>query len=262
MSVSLFSVTMIGNCLITLFVILFCAICHGAEAEACVRLCEELNRIRQGELDARQQWNEQRLAIEGELAAAKASLADSLASLAETEKRLAASHERLRETEAEIVSLKGKLQAFLPQIRMLEKALLSRRFALPGPLSKKLAPLFARMETPCTLPEQVPDRLADIMAAYTELGNFAATVTVSTVLLSVDGTVREYDVLYLGLAAAYALSRDGSSAAFGEPLEKGWNWSFNPAWRKPIAKALAIAEGKSSAELVPLPLRIREDGTK
>ncbi|MBR4673869.1 MAG: DUF3450 family protein [Victivallales bacterium] len=262
MAVSLFSVIMIANCLITLFVILFCAICHGADAEACVRLCEELNRIRQGELDARQQWNEQRLAIEGELAAAKASLADSLVSFAETEKKLATSHERLRETEAEIARLKGNLQAFLPPICKLEKALLSRRPALPEPLSKKLAPLFTRMETPCILPEQVPDRLADIIAAYTELSNFAATVTVSTVLLSEDDTVREYDALYLGLTVAYALSRDGSSAAFGEPLEKGWDWKFDPAWRKPIAKALAIAEGKNSAELVSLPLRIREEGTK
>ncbi|MBQ9369105.1 MAG: hypothetical protein IJT83_15085, partial [Victivallales bacterium] len=67
--------------LVPLLIVFSWIICFGADVESCVRLCGELNAVRQVEVDAKKQWEEQHLALEGELAAAKAQLSDALAIL-------------------------------------------------------------------------------------------------------------------------------------------------------------------------------------
>ena len=261
--------------LVPLLIVFLWTICIGADVESCVRLCGELNTIRQAEVDAKKQWDEQRLVLEGELAAANAQLSDALAILSEAEKKTADKRARVEELEKEMAVVKGKLEAMMPHVHTLEKALLRRDFSLPGPLIERLAPMLKRMRKPCEAPEEVPDRLVDVVATYKEISDFTAKVTFSTVLIpDNDGKVQEYDVIYVGLASAYALARDGKMAAWGRPpsdavvtladgetAKSGWSWTYDSAWVEPISKALDIVSGRKSAQLVPLPMTVsREEG--
>ena len=243
------------NRLVSLLMLFLCAICVGADVEECVRLCGELNTIRQAEVDAKAQWEEQCLALEGELAAAKAHLADVLAILSDKEKQMVGKRASLEEIEKETAQLKARLEALLPQLRAAEKAFLKLCIVFPPPLAIKLAPIWQRLEKPCNNPEEVPDRLAALLSAYADIRDFAGKVTLSTACPPAEkGSLREYDVLYLGLVSAYALSKDGSEAAYGQPI--GRVWTFDATLAKPISRALDVASGQVSAELVPLPMKL------
>ena len=243
------------NRLLPLLVLLLCAICVGADVEECVRLCGELNTIRQAEVDAKAQWEEQRLALEGELAATKARLADVLAFLSAAEKQTATRRANLEEIKKETAQLKARLEALLPQLRAAEKAFLKLHIVFPPPLAVKLAPIWQKLEKPCENPEEVPDRLAALLSAYADICDYAGKVTLSTACPPAEkGSLREYDVLFLGLVSAYALSKDGSEAALGQPI--GHGWTFDASLAKPISRALDVASGRFSAELVPLPMKL------
>ena len=241
--------------LVPLLIVFSWIICFGADVESCVRLCGELNAIRQAEVDAKNQWEEQHLALEGELAAAKAQLSDALAILSATEKKTAGKHASLEELEKETAKLKARLEGALPKLRAAEKAFLKLHISFPQPLAEKLAPVWQKLKEPCEKLEEVPDRLATLLSAYAVICDFAGKVTLSTAYPPAEkGNLREYDVLYLGLASAYALPRDGSEAAYGQTIGQGW--TFDATLTKPISRALDVASGRVSAELVPLPMKI------
>ena len=243
------------KCLFPLFLLAFCAICVGADVETCVRLCGELNTIRQAEVDAKAQWEEHRLALEGELAAAKAQLADVLISLSALEKETAGKRASLEAIEKETAQLKARLEGVIPQLRAAEKAFLKQYISFPQPLAEKLAPIWQKLKDPCDSLEDVPDRLAALLSAHAVICDFAGKVTLATAYPPAEkGNRREYDVLYLGLASAYALPKDGSEAAYGQPIGRGW--TFDATLTKPISRALDVASGRASAELVPLPMKI------
>lgn len=70
---------------------------------------------------------------------------------------------------------------------------------------------------------------------------------------------QEVEVIYLGLARAYYLGRDGV-AGVGEPGAQGWAWTENPAIAGEVGKALAQLDKKRPPELVELPVKIVEEG--
>lgn len=70
---------------------------------------------------------------------------------------------------------------------------------------------------------------------------------------------QEVEVIYLGLARAYYLGRDGA-AGVGEPGAEGWRWSADRAIAGEVGKALAQLDKKRPPELVKLPVKIVEGG--
>ena len=248
---------------ILLVTLLLAPFLFSAEVEACVRLCGELNKIRQNEADAFTQWQEQRLLLEGEAVLARKRLAEAVEQLRASQTAFTASNARLQALREEADAFRKSLRATLTVMRSFEASLLSRQGALPDPLNRRFAPLFARFSQSEVPLEEIPSRLSELLSAYTEISAFASGVTVASVMIPEEnGFSREYQVLYLGLASAYALSPDGHSAAVGQPGEAGWQWHFEPAWAKHIAKAIAIAEGHRPAELASLPMRISVEAAK
>jgi hypothetical protein len=70
---------------------------------------------------------------------------------------------------------------------------------------------------------------------------------------------QEVDVIYLGLARAFYLGRNGA-AGVGEPGAEGWTWRANEAIAGEVGKALAQLDKKRPPELVELPVKIVEEG--
>lgn len=247
------------HCLVTLLVLMLCAICRSADVEECVRLCGELNRIRQGELEARTQWTEQRLALEGEIAAVKASVAKCQASLQAREQSVLSKRQELEAAQEKVAEVKRELSEMIPLLKGCEERLLARRIGLPRPLDEKLIPFWTRMKNEWSDPALVPERLSDLLSVYTEMLDAAQTVTPSKELFpDGSGGRRECNVLYLGLSAAYAISSDGKEARYGMPTPTGWVWIGSPDWATSIAKAIDVASGKCPATLVSLPMQIQK----
>ena len=248
----------------TLFFIISCIMLafplFGADVETCVRLCGELTKLQQAEAEAYSQWQEQRLLLEGEAAIARKRLAETLEALAGAQQALAASQSRMESQRQEVENARTRLQAVGSVIAAFEQSLLSRRAAMPDPLLRRLAPLLDSLAQEEMSMEAMPGRLSRLLSIHAEMTAFASGVTVVPVMLPEnDGFSREYQVLYLGLAAAYGISSDGASAAIGQPGPNGWQWRFDPAWAKTIARAISMAADQSPAELAPLPMRIHKE---
>ncbi len=104
-------------------------------------------------------------------------------------------------------------------------------------------PIFRRMEL--------------VIALYTQLESFQHNLHMTKELLKGPaGTRLEMDVLYLGLAQAFGVSRDDQWSLIGYPRADGWVWRPKPEIGTNIRTALAIYMRKQAAEFVRLPLRI------
>ena len=75
------------------------------------------------------------------------------------------------------------------------------------------------------------------------------------VLAAPDGGRREAEVLFLGLAAGYALSTDGAHAAIGRPVPDGWSWEWDTAPAADVQRLLAVHRRERAASLVTVPVR-------
>jgi len=76
------------------------------------------------------------------------------------------------------------------------------------------------------------------------------------VLTGPDGTAREMDVLFVGLGAGYAVSRDGRLAAVGRMTDTGWVWTWPESGADDIRRAMAIFRKDQPAGFVPLPVTV------
>lgn len=72
---------------------------------------------------------------------------------------------------------------------------------------------------------------------------------------------QEVEVIYLGLARAYYVGRNGD-AGVGEPGPDGWNWTTDKAIAGEVRKALAQLDKKRPPELVELPVKIVDEEGK
>jgi hypothetical protein len=69
-----------------------------------------------------------------------------------------------------------------------------------------------------------------------------------------DGGRREMDVLYLGLARAFAVSADNSLAAIGIPSGTRWSWSIQPGIGPAVRQLLRVHQEETPPALVTLPI--------
>lgn len=117
-------------------------------------------------------------------------------------------------------------------------------------------PLFARLGRLRSLP--VPERLELVCSIYAEIAKILNGVHLTREILDVgsDGHRREYDVLYLGLSAAYALSPDGKTAALAFPAPDGkWKWGPDQSIARAVRRAMRLYRHESKAAFTELPLQ-------
>ena len=96
------------------------------------------------------------------------------------------------------------------------------------------------------------------MALYTEIEKLHHDIHDLKELLTMpDDSRREVDVLYLGLARAFAVSTDNAWAANGTPTGKGWHWETRENIADPVRRAISIYKREEPAAFVELPLAIR-----
>jgi len=108
--------------------------------------------------------------------------------------------------------------------------------------------------------EAVAERLRRILAAASTIHRRSRTVSVEPVLMDApDATRRRMDVLYLGLAQAYAVSPDNSYAAHGVWAGTAWEWTWNADWADAFRHAVRIHQGDVASRWVSLPIAVVGD---
>ena len=81
---------------------------------------------------------------------------------------------------------------------------------------------------------------------------------VKEILALPDGSRKEMDVFYLGLARAFSVSLDNGYAAVGKPTAEGWVWEAHPEIADQARRAVAMYRGEYPAEMVNLPFQVLE----
>jgi uncharacterized protein (DUF1778 family) len=223
------------------------------------RAVGETVSLRQAAHEAEVAWAEQRPAVEARLALLQQqrTLADEqLRAARQSAATALASRQRL---EADVAQSGDALLALAAPLRQAEERL--RRLAprLPEPLSRSLAErLKALPPAPAEITvETLAERLKLVFGLLAEIDQFAHGVVLTRQTLAASsGVVREMDVLYLGLGAAFAVSSTGDLAAVGIPGENGWQWRWEPALAPDLSAAVAIYRKDRPAAFVNLPLEL------
>lgn len=101
----------------------------------------------------------------------------------------------------------------------------------------------------------VSKRLMNVINLLTEAEKFQQTVHLRPELhRSPDGREFNMQVIYFGLACAYAVNEDGSFALTGRPTEQGWVFDESSELAADIQRLIASTTGDADATFVNLPI--------
>ncbi len=146
-------------------------------------------------------------------------------------------------------------------VRNLEEQLIAKLPSFPEPLAKeaKVAQGIEDLKRDIALPpakraEGVSKRLLNVVNLLSEAEKFQQTVHVRPELHK-DSKGREFNlqVVYFGLAMAYAVNEDGTFALVGRPGADGWRFEEKPELASAISKLLAATTGETDAAFINLP---------
>lgn len=196
------------------------------------------------------------------LAKEKAALQAELKQYGELRSSAEDERSRLLEEKRQLEQTVRKLE---PVLDRLEADIRSWKRRLPASL--KSGPHDVLRDIPATHTETqhrpVTRRLQLVAAFYTQLETLQHRVHVTREMLhGADGRRREVDVIYLGLAQAFAVSPDNRWAAVGRPSGEGWTWTDKPDLSADVRKAVDVFTRREPAALVTLPVQVRDIETK
>ena len=147
-------------------------------------------------------------------------------------------------------------------VRRLEESLSAQLPVFPTPLlaEPKVAQGVEDLKATLALPEDkrnegVSKRLMNVINLLTEAEKFQQTVHLRPELhKNADGREFNMQVIYFGLACAYAVNEDGSFALAGHPTADGWKFEERKDLAADIQRLIATTTGDADAAFVNLPI--------
>ena len=147
-------------------------------------------------------------------------------------------------------------------VRRLEEGLSAQLPVFPAPLlaEPKVAQGVEDLKRDLALPEDkrnegVSKRLMNVINLLTEAEKFQQTVHLRPELhKNADGREFNMQVIYFGLACAYAVNEDGSFALAGKPTADGWKFEERKDLAAEIQRLIATTTGDADAAFVNLPI--------
>ncbi len=103
-------------------------------------------------------------------------------------------------------------------------------------------------------PEQWPARLKNALAVIADIQRMSAQLHEGRMSVPVGDGAVEMQVLFPGLAQAFGVTPDGSTAAIGRWQDGRWVWRDSPDHARAIQTALAIHRRDKPAAFISLPL--------
>ncbi len=95
-----------------------------------------------------------------------------------------------------------------------------------------------------------------VIACYTQIETIQNGIHAVSETLALEGVSRHVDVLYVGLARAFAVSPANDWAAVGTPTDTGWVWSPSAEDAGAVRRAIDVLNRRTTAQLVALPLHV------
>lgn len=206
--------------------------------------------------ERREQWKEEIALIEKE--------AETLKKEADEGTAFSSSFETKRsEALARKASMEGELQELRTVLDRAEADLRRWRGWIPPGLMPSLAAGFGALPATPTEADGLPltKRSQTVAALYAQIETLQNEFHASRETLDVEGTRRHVDVLYVGLARAFAVSPGNEWAAVGVPSDTGWTWTPSREDGEAVRRALDVLDRQATAQLVALPLQVAGEVT-
>ena len=159
-------------------------------------------------------------------------------------------------------------QAVLRETLSLQLPRINRLVAsFPEPLQKSIEEDREQLMAPDAI-SHPGNVLKSMLSVLTAAGRFNRTITVVKEIRvwgeSLEGSKKStgkkskmsVDVIYLGLAQAYYVAREGEIAGVGKPTTRGWKWTARPELADDIRNALAVYHKDRQPQLIQLPVKI------
>ncbi len=151
--------------------------------------------------------------------------------------------------------LQESLDNCLPVITRAEANLKKWHELLPIVLAKPLQKVFDELEK--GKERSISKRLQVVLALFGEIERLGNGVhLIKETLVAAGGKKQEMDVIYLGLARAFAVSKDNKIAGISVPGKDGWKWDWHPEIAESVRKAIDSYNSREMAEFVHLPVKV------
>jgi hypothetical protein len=176
--------------------------------------------------------------------------------LKELDKKITADRNRREAVGNKVKILKQRKQNLADELRGLD-AVVDRTVSGLSDILKRVPSVLKSDELRffdenITQSRSVVEKLQRLLAAMGELEKLENSINVTKDVLEVDGVRREMDVLYFGLAYAFAVSADDSVALSGRPLADGWQWRPLAGEAQSIRRLIDFKSGKGLPQLVKI----------
>ncbi len=242
-------------------IIFLAAVCELPAAESLAEFTDavsELVKIRGEQSRERLGWREMKTQMAREhkqLVEQQAVLAKRIQAIRQKRKEMIREQEDLKQKKER---LRATLAAMVPELEKAEKQLEQAQTALPRLFQKDLQTEFRKLRASDN--RNIASRLQIVLSLYSTIGKLAGSVTLRKQIIDIPGgKKKECDVIYLGLAAAYAVSVDDTQAAFSFPDSSGnWTWTWDNKLAARIRDAVDITNKMKPAACVKLPLKITQ----
>lgn len=232
----------------------------GAEPEAAENVRQNIGewiQTQRVQSDEKSRWREEKEVLEQSI-----DLLENESDLLTA--RLAELEERRDETADERRALNEQNDALLDSseeteewLARLEADVESLRPIFPPPLENQAAALLSRLDRADRESIEPGQRMQTVLGILGEVDRFQRNVTLSRETRELeDGTRREVNTIYLGLAQAYFVDDNGRIAGTGRPAGNGWEWTRNDELSAAVRRAAAVLQNERPAEFVDLPVEI------
>ncbi|MEM6885328.1 MAG: DUF3450 family protein [Verrucomicrobiota bacterium] len=99
-------------------------------------------------------------------------------------------------------------------------------------------------------------RFSNVVGLLDQINKLNGEIILESELRNVDGKELSVQSMYLGLGQAFYVTNQNDRAGVGRPGATGWEWTPVNDRAPEIAKAIAISNGDTIAEFVPVPIEI------
>jgi len=177
---------------------------------------------------------------------------------------------KLKETEEEAVGaakqrqdLTTRKDAALQATRSLHQGLdravakLERAFSmLPTPVSDRLAPYRKKLLPGKGMPmPPLRQRVDALVSLLQSIQNFHQSVTLERQEFTLDDNQsREFQVMYFGLGTAYFVNESGTVAGYGQPGDRGWQWTRSDSLASEISTGVDMLNNRAMPRFLELPI--------
>ena len=150
---------------------------------------------------------------------------------------------KLKQIEKQLIEIDAYTTNSIQQIRQIQPL-------IPPPLQTQ------NFKTLLNLQKNMPrhQRTQLLTTVLTEIDQIENKTHCINQIIKINNRRRAMDVVYLGLARAFAVAPDNSISAIGMPAKSGWQWTPTPKLSANIRKMVEIVRSKAPPQLTIVPI--------